>query len=57
MLAAQGDLETRHGVRLAPPAAVSETVVRAYWIPDAIIDPFRLVPDNASHAEHLNGSV
>lgn len=44
-------------MRLAPPAAVSETVVRAYWIPDAIIDPFRLVPDNASHAEHLNGSV
>lgn len=36
--------------------ALPETVIAAYAVPDATIDPFRLVLEQVSHAEALGGS-
>ncbi|PIE07315.1 MAG: anaerobic glycerol-3-phosphate dehydrogenase subunit A [Rhodobacterales bacterium] len=36
--------------------ALPETLIAAYSVPDATIDPFRLVLEQVSHAEALNGS-
>jgi glycerol-3-phosphate dehydrogenase len=36
---------------------LSENICRAYLVPDATIDPFRLALENVSHARALNGSV
>ena len=36
--------------------ALPETVIAAYAVPDATIDPFRLVLEQVSHAEALNGA-
>lgn len=36
--------------------ALPDTVIAAYAVPDATIDPFRLVLEQVSHAEALNGS-
>lgn len=37
--------------------ALSEKIVKAYLVPDATIDPFRLALDNVSHAQMLNSSL
>ncbi len=37
--------------------ALSEKIIAAYAIPDAAIDPFRLVSQNVEHARRLTGSV
>ncbi|MCB1492148.1 MAG: anaerobic glycerol-3-phosphate dehydrogenase subunit A, partial [Rhodobiaceae bacterium] len=36
---------------------LAETVIAAYAVPDATIDPFRLVLENVEHARHLADSV
>ncbi len=36
---------------------LSEKVIKAYLVPDATIDPFRLALENVSHAQMLNNNV
>ncbi|WP_068111153.1 anaerobic glycerol-3-phosphate dehydrogenase subunit A [Tropicimonas marinistellae] len=37
--------------------ALPENIIAAYAVPDATIDPFRIVLENVGHAERLNDSI